>query len=384
MATEKVGIYRNYYGPIPVDKQGRPLPKSEWPHKRSHSWVVRWFNSDGQRYSRSFPTRKEADLFAEEKQSDVRQGQSDEPRSMTLKEFADTYMKIRTDLAAGTALEHARTLKYLQETLGSNRLVEKITPVEARKFLSQFRQRRRKEKTVSPSTVNKVLRECRRIFREAVDCRLIRTNPFYGMREEKVASLGWHYITLEEYRKLLQACRLLRWRGIISLAYCCGLRIGEILNLTWQDIDFEKDILRVVGKRGGKGIIDWSPKDKDLRLVPLPGPVVDILTSLQAQEREGQTYIFVTGKGPNEGQRMERQNTWRDFDVIRRRAGLPECSLHDLRKSYCTNLSGRVPLHVVQELAGHSDIRTTRKYYVKVQPELFEAARQAMEVSLQS
>jgi integrase len=384
MATEKVGIYRSYYGPIPVDKRGRPLPKNEWPQKRSHSWVVRWFNFDGQRYSRSFPTRKEAERFSEEKQSDVRQGQNDKPKSMTLKEFADTYMKIRADLAAGTALEHARTLKYLQETLGSARLVEKITPVEARKFLSQFRQRKRKGNPVSPATVNKVFRECRRIFREAVDCRLIRTNPFHGMREEKVAPLSWHHISLEEYRKLLQACHSLRWQGIISLGYCCGLRIGEILNLTWQDIDFEKDILRVIGKRGGQGTVDWSPKDKDLRLVPLPKPVVDTLTGLQTQEIENQVYIFVNPKGPNAGQRIERQNTWRDFDAIRRRAGLPECSLHDLRKSYCTNLSGRVPLHVVQELAGHSDIRTTRKYYVKVQPELFEAARQAMEVSLQS
>jgi len=207
MATEKVVIYRSYYGPVPVDKQGKPLPKDQWPHKRLHSWVVRWFNSDGQRYSRSFQTRKEAELFTEEKQKDVRQGQKDEPRNMTLKEFADLYGKIRTDLAEGTAQEHERTLKRLQEVLGRDRLLEKITPIEARKFLAQFRQRKRKENPISPATVNKVLRECRRIFREAVDCRLIRTNPFQGLRQEKVASLDWHHISPGEYRNLLQACR---------------------------------------------------------------------------------------------------------------------------------------------------------------------------------
>ena len=61
MAKEKVGIYRNYYGPIPKDRLGMPLPKSQWPKKRAHSWVVRWFGSDGQRYSKSVKTRKEAD-----------------------------------------------------------------------------------------------------------------------------------------------------------------------------------------------------------------------------------------------------------------------------------------------------------------------------------
>jgi integrase len=76
------------------------------------------------------------------------------------------------------------------------------------------------------------------------------------------------------------------------------------------------------------------------------------------------------------------QNTWRDFQVIRRRADLPKFSIHDLRKSYCTNLSAVIPMHVVKELAGHSDIRTTQKYYVKVQPELIEKARKAIELSV--
>lgn len=52
--------------------------------------------------------------------------------------------------------------------------------------------------------------------------------------------------------------------------------------------------------------------------------------------------------------------------------------MHDLRKSYCTNLAGAVPMHVVQRLAGHSDIRTTEQYYLKVRPEWVEAARHAM------
>ena len=43
------------------------------------------------------------------------------------------------------------------------------------------------------------------------------------------------------------------------------------------------------------------------------------------------------------------------------------------------NLAGSIPMHVVQELAGHSDIRTTRQYYVKVRPELLEAARKTMD-----
>jgi integrase len=56
--------------------------------------------------------------------------------------------------------------------------------------------------------------------------------------------------------------------------------------------------------------------------------------------------------------------------------------MHDLRQSFCTNLSRAIPMHVVQELAGHSDIRTTRRYYVQVEPELMKRACRAVEAAL--
>jgi len=142
--------------------------------------------------------------------------------------------------------------------------------------------------------------------------------------------------------------------------------------------------LRLADKRGRAGIVNWMPKDKDMRLVPLPRPGANILAKLQMTANEGQLYVFVNSKGPRQGQRIKRQNTWRDFQVIRHRAGVPPCSMKDLRKSYCTNLSAKIPIHVVQELAGHSDIRTTRRYYLKVQPELMDAARQAVGAFLES
>ena len=87
MATEKVGIYRKYHGKIPTDKSGQPLSKSEWPKKRAFRWAVRWFGSDGKRYSKSFKTRKEAERFTKSKQSDVRNGKADPPPAITLTGF---------------------------------------------------------------------------------------------------------------------------------------------------------------------------------------------------------------------------------------------------------------------------------------------------------
>jgi integrase len=99
---------------------------------------------------------------------------------------------------------------------------------------------------------------------------------------------------------------------------------------------------------------------------------------------EGQLYVFVNGKGPAVSDRVKRQNIWRDFQAIRKSAGVPKRTLHNLRKSYCTNRAGALPMHVVQELAGHSDIRTTRRHCLQVRPELVEAAHRAVDEVLKA
>jgi integrase len=62
-------------------------------------------------------------------------------------------------------------------------------------------------------------------------------------------------------------------------------------------------------------------------------------------------------------------NLTRDFNVIRRRANVAECTIHDLRRSAITNWAQSLPIQVVQALAGHSNITTTRKYYLAVRSE---------------
>jgi integrase len=380
MATKKVGIYRKYHGAVPTDSYGKPLPKDEWPKKRAFRWAVRWFGSDGKRYSKSFETRKEAEEFADGKQPDVRIGKGDAPPVTTIGDFAKKYIEIRTDLSESSRREHEGALKALRQYFGDQRQIGKITPLDARSFISSYHKRTKKGIPLSPATVNKIIRECKRIFREALECQLISINPFTGIRQQKVGQVDWHYVSASEYQRLMNACPSLLWKGIIALAYCCGLRRGEIINLTWSDIDFEKEMLKVVRKHAASGTKAWMPKDKDMRVVPLSRGVVNILTQLQNAAKDGQLYVFVNGRGLSRGMPVKGQNTWRDFQVIRRRAGLPEFSIHDLRKTYCTNLSAAIPMHVVKELAGHSDIRTTQKYYVKVQPELIEKARKAVEL----
>jgi len=42
MAVEKIGLYRKWLESVPKDNDGKPIPKSQWPKKRRHNWIVRW------------------------------------------------------------------------------------------------------------------------------------------------------------------------------------------------------------------------------------------------------------------------------------------------------------------------------------------------------
>ena len=54
MAVEKVGVYRKWLGPVPNGKNGKPIPESEWPRKRRHHWIARWYGTNGKRYGKVF------------------------------------------------------------------------------------------------------------------------------------------------------------------------------------------------------------------------------------------------------------------------------------------------------------------------------------------
>jgi integrase len=114
-----------------------------------------------------------------------------------------------------------------------------------------------------------------------------------------------------------------------------------------------------------------------------------ILADLQAEAPEGFPYIFIApGRFDKIKARLETGN-WNDrkavinnltrgFEVIRRRAGVGKCTPHDLRRSAITNWAQELPIQVVQELAGHSNIATTREYYLKVRAEDVDRATDPM------
>jgi len=386
MAHKKVSICRKWYGKIPLDRNGKPIPKNLWPKRRKYSWEVRWYGSEGKRYSKSFKDRKEAIEYAKPIQAQVDKGRADKPKRTSISEFTREHGRLMVGQVAHTTLkDQLRALRFFEEHVGSQMPLGQITPRDAEAFVA-----RRLSAGVRPSTVNKDIRTLRGIFNLAIEprCYLAEgTNPFRKIRERKTGMQSPKYVLPEDLKKVLVASKTLWWKAFLVLAYTSAGRRDELLNLTWADIDFETHNVTFAPKHASACQLAWQPKDHEARMIPVPRETIQLLANLQAESGEGNPYVFLTTDRLNHILKRRAEGTWqadfelvnnltRSLEVICRRAEAEYFTPHDLRRSCITNWARRLPIQTVQSLAGHSSIATTRKYYLAVLEADCTAARE--------
>jgi len=279
MAIEKVGIYRKWLGPVPKGKNGKLIPESEWPRKRRHRWIARWYGTKGQRYGKVFKTRKEAQKYASELQKHVCLGKADKPKKVTLHEFRLEHEQVmKGQVAYATLDDQSRALRFFENFIGGSVLLSKIKPRQAEAFIAH-----RLSTVPSVSTVNKDIRTLKRIFNLAIEPRGYLPegqNPFAKIKKRKTTENKVRYVEIEEYRALANETKDLWWNALISIAYGSGLRRNEILHLTWADVDFEIQQIYVSPKKETAKTVNWEPKDHEKRVVPMADETAQLLVKL--------------------------------------------------------------------------------------------------------
>ena len=187
------------------------------------------------------------------------------------------------------------------------------------------------------------------------------------LRRHDLAAEVWHIkepqklppvLSPEEVKRVLTMATSLNARAMLTLAYGCGLRAGEVVRLRAGDIDSEQMIIRVVQSKGRKD-----------RHVMLPAEVVDLLrqwwkarpTKRDAGVVQEQRWLF---PGRTDHQPMTTRQFSRLFKEAAKAAGLRKTlSLHSLRHSFATHLleDGK-DIRLIQALLGHDKLETTARY----------------------
>jgi integrase len=192
-------------------------------------------------------------------------------------------------------------------------------------------------------------------------------------------------LTPEQARTLLDNAKGDRLEALYGVTLACGLRMGEILGLRWQDVNLEHGRLAVsqaLQRQKGRGLVLAETKtDRSRRSIGLPPALVTTLRAHRVRQFEerlaagshwhDQGFVFASRRGTP----FEPRNLHRAFKRMLRRAGLPDVRFHDLRHSAASlMLAQDVPLRVVMEVLGHSSISLTANTYSHVMPSLVEDA----------
>ncbi len=175
-----------------------------------------------------------------------------------------------------------------------------------------------------------------------------------GLKGPKLPSSLPRALSFEETEKLLvegpeNGKHYQRDRLILELLYGSGLRVSELIDLNWENIETDQRMIRVLGK-GSKE-----------RLVPFGQSVKKLLEDWSLLSKEGtKGPLFVSEKG---AERLTVRTVHRLVQRAALRVGIYGVSPHTLRHCFATHLLERgAPLRVVQELLGHESIAATQRY----------------------
>jgi integrase/recombinase XerC/integrase/recombinase XerD len=211
----------------------------------------------------------------------------------------------------------------------------------------------------APATLARKLAATRAFFRVLVEHGAMDANPADLLAGPRQPQRLPRTLKAEEVAALLDRIPAttpleLRDRALFELAYACGLRAEELVNLDVGSVDFDAEALRVEGK-GGK-----------TRVVPAGEPALRAVArflergrpALALQEAERALFPSKSGRRLSTSDVRRRLRVW-----ARHAAAQGGVHPHALRHSFATHLlEGGADLRAIQELLGHSSVSTTQVY----------------------
>lgn len=330
-------------------------------------------------------TQTEANEKAQELKTALGKGIDVAPDMVTFSDWADRWINMKKpEVTAGRAVTYGCNIKHLKAAFGWMD-IKKVRPIDVQDAIIQLSQRNPNTgKPTAKKTLSGIKSTASQIFQLAIDNRVMDYNPVRSAKipiketpitRRALTSVEQKWITDTPHRAQLAA----------MIMMYAGLRRGELIALTWGDVDFNGCTIKVdksVEIVGGKMIINNRAKTPaGMRTISVPIRLIDFLRS---QCRES-IYVCVGARG-----NMHTESSWRrmwdsyltdlnikygDFSPFEKRPKskfdpdgvpfvIPNITPHWLRHTFCTLLYfAGVDILTAKVQMGHRDIQTTLDIY---------------------
>lgn len=338
-------------------------------------------------------TKKDAEIELAKFVADVQNGMFVEGKSLKFSEFTEIWKRdyASKELAPSTYKRYCRMLETRLLPYFGHFYVNKIKPTDIMQFydlLSRDTQLVRKKdnngkKTIKPLSCKTILehhRLLRAMLHRAVYWQMIVSNPAERVQPPKTKKPKRRYYDDEQSKILLSNLNQLgieqiKYKTAIILTIFTGVRLGELMGLEWNDINFRDGIVSVNRSSqylADKGVFTKVPKtESSIREVAIPDFVVSLLEEYklwydEQKEQNGELWtdsnrLFVQA----DGKPMHPSTISKWFVKFVAQIGLPVINFHGLRHTNATLLIAQnIDVAVVAARLGHAQITTTFNFYV--------------------
>lgn len=242
-----------------------------------------------------------------------------------------------------TTRYYKSTIEHLLATISTP--VRKMTTEEIRSYLADYQ----KINNCSNVTVDNIRRNLSSFFSWLEEEDYILKSPMKRIHKIKTKTVVKNVISDEGIEKLRDNCSCIRDLAIIDLLYSTGIRVGELVNLNIDDIDFD-----------GRECIVYGKGDKERRVYFDAKAKVHLRNYIESR-RDDNNALFVTLDAPHD--RLKISGVEIRLRQLGRRLELDRIHPHKFRRSMATRAIDKgMPIEQVQKILGHSQIDTTMQY----------------------
>ncbi|MFH1772992.1 MAG: site-specific integrase [Patescibacteria group bacterium] len=223
--------------------------------------------------------------------------------------------------------------------------IDKISSLKIEEYKSA-----KMKQGLANKTINNQLAVLGKCLHTAEEWEILKKAP--KIKLFKVPPQKFDFLSINESQQLLNSAKGI-WREMILIALKTGLRLGEITALDWSDVNIGNKLLTV--RRSLVRNIMVSPKSNKIRYVPLTDEVCRSL-NMRVQKKG---FLFTD----DNGQPLKAECVRRTLHRICGQADLRIVGWHTLRHTFASHLAeAGASIKAIQELLGHSDIKTTMRY----------------------
>jgi len=267
-------------------------------------------------------------------------------------QFIDYYW-LSTGASKNTLAAYRSDLKIFNKWLAGKSFIS----VKSKHIQDYFSDRQKNY--IGSSTQARILTCLHSFYEYLLSNQLIKKDPTEQLSQPKLEKKLPVFLNIQEVEKLLEAPSSSslfgqRDRAMLELLYSCGLRVSELINLSYHNINLKEEFIRIHGK-GNKE-----------RVLPMGEMAIDYLMKYETNARpmllkNGQSDSYFLS---NRGSAMSRQNFFYIIKAYANQVGIDKpLSPHSLRHAFATHLVQKgADLRSVQLMLGHSDISSTQLY----------------------